>query len=388
MDTISIVIIVTIVLFYAFLIGGAAKRNSTTSIIFALFGLLLLPVAHIFASYFVVGIANDAIKSCLTNHNNLVGTALSDNLGVFSFIGESVEEQLRESYTSDIQGHLAKAIEFRKWPQIVMYASFILVFVDLFCLYLRNSDSKKFILISRVIFTIVIGYFVYSGMILVYRISSTILDAKTYGIFTFFTGGDTFGYDVLSALAGVAMFVVPLGILHLFHFKCANRYFVSEENNDYVAIESEPTSLSTPNIAPEPHFIQHSQELPQEQSQSSLVEDMGKNKIETLDELLHAGILTEEEYHAEKSKIAPSQQDDNTKIGMLRKLKKLFDADILTPEEYDKEKMEILFTDKIPVWVSGKTKVETLIEYKKLLDAGILAQDEFDYTKMDILRRS
>ena len=388
MGTTEIVIIVVVILFFAFLTNGwPTKRSSSSSLILALVGLLLLPVAHIVASYFVVDIANEAVKQCTMDQGNPVGNDLSQNLGVFNFIGESIEEQLNEGYSEEIRQHLSKAINYRKWPQILMYASLIAIFIDLICFYFRGTESKKFILIMRGCFTLAICYFVYSGMIIVYDVSSTRLAAKTYGLFELI-GGTSYAYGGTVALISVAFYLIPLLILHLIHFKCANRYFESEEEYDYVAVESEPTDQSTPIAASEPQTRQYSQKLIQEQSLPSPAEDTGETGIEQLDELLHAGILTEEEYDAEKCKIAPSQQDENTKIGMLRKLKKLLDADILTPEEYDKEKMEILFTEKIPVWVSGKTKVETLIEYKKLLDDGILAQDEFDYTKMDILRRS
>lgn len=389
----EIIIIAIIIIFIAFLTNGwPSKRNSSSSVILALFGLLLLPVAHIIVSFYTIDIANGAIQECMINQGNLVGTALSDNLVFFSFIGETIEEHLREGYTEDMQKHLAKAIAFRKWPQILMYASLIFIFVDLFCLYFRNSDSKRFILISRFIFTIVIGFLLYSGLMLIYRISSTVLDAKTYGILSLFSGGDSFGYDILCSILGAAMFVIPLLILHIIHFKCAKRYFESEDDYDYQTIETVLPNQSTPIATIESQHVpisiqQYSQERLLSQSQSFFAKDAGGTDIEQLDELLQVGVLTEAEYNAEKSKIVPSIQNEDTKICMLRKLKNLLDADILTPEEYDKEKMEILFTEKIPVWHFGKTKVETLVEYKRLLDDGILTQEEFDYTKMDVLNK-
>lgn len=115
--------------------------------------------------------------------------------------------------------------------------------------------------------------------------------------------------------------------------------------------------------------------------------DSVKEEIAKLDELLHAGILTEEEYDTEVKNIMPQSDrtNDENKVDMLRNLKTLYDAEILTSEEFDKQKQDVLFSETIPIWIQGKTKAEILIELKVLLDEGILTQEEFDYQKMDIL---
>lgn len=390
MGSTEIIIIAVIIFFIAFLTNGwPIKRNSNLSVIVAIFGLLLLPLAHIVASYFVVDIANEAIKQCTMDQGNLVGSYLSENLGVFSFIGESIETQLNEGYSEEIQQHLAKAIDYRKWPQILMYASLISIFLDLLCFYFKGSDSKRFLIIMRGCFTVAICYLVYSGTIIVYEVSSTRLAAKTYGLFELI-GGTSYSYSGSVALFAVAFFLIPLIIIHLIHFKCANRFFASEdEDYNYLAAKPEPANQPIPvassDIQNNQNSYHASQELLPEQPQSSNVEAVEEVSIEQLDELLHAGILTEEEYDLEISKITPSAQDGNTKIGMLRKLKALLEGNILSPEEYDKEKIEIVYSEKIPAWIPEKTMVETLVEFKRLLDAGILTQEEFDYTKMDIL---
>jgi hypothetical protein len=308
---------------------------------------------------------------------------------VFSFIGESIEAQLNEGYSEEIRQHLTKAIDYRKWPQILIYASLISIFLDLLCFYFKGSDSKRFLLIMRGCFTVAICYLVYSGTIIVYDVASTRLAAKTYGLFELI-GGTSYAYGGPVALISVAFFLIPLAIIHLVHFKCASRYFDSEdEDYNYPAFIPEPTNQPVPvassDIQNNQISYQTSQELLPEQPQSSNVETVEEVSIEQLDELLHAGILTEEEYDLEISKNTPSAQDGNTKIGMLRKLKALLEGNILSPEEYDKEKIEIIYSEKIPAWIPEKTMVETLVEFKKLLDAGILTQEEFDYTKMDIL---
>lgn len=237
MESTEIGIIAAIIIFIAFLKNGwPTKRNSNPSVILAIFGLLLLPLAHIVASYFVVDIANEAIKQCTMDQGNLVGSYLSENLGVFSFIGESIETQLNEGYSEAIQQHLARAIDYRKWPQILMYASIISIFLDLLCLYFKGTESKTFLLIIRGGFTLAICYLVYSGMVIVYDVSSTRLAAKTYGLFELI-GGTSNSYSGTVALFAVAYFLIPLIIIHLIHIKCANRYFESKE--DYCPITDE-----------------------------------------------------------------------------------------------------------------------------------------------------
>lgn len=390
MGSTEIIIIAVIIFFIAFLTNGwPIKRNSNLSVIVAIFGLLLLPLAHIVASYFVVDIANEAIKQCTMDQGNLVGSYLSENLGVFSFIGESIETQLNEGYSEEIQQHLAKAIDYRKWPQILMYASLISIFLDLLCFYFKGSDSKRFLIIMRGCFTVAICYLVYSGTIIVYEVSSTRLAAKTYGLFELI-GGTSYSYSGSVALFAVAYFLIPLIIIHLIHFKCANRFFDSEdEDYNYSSVKPEPANQPVPvdssDIQNNPISYQTSQELLPEQLQSSNEEAVEEVSIGQLDELLHAGILTEEEYSMEVSKITPSTPDDNTKIGMLRKLKSLLEGNILSPEEYKQEKIEILYSEKIPAWIPDKTMVEILIEFKKLLDDGTLVQEEFDTLKKEML---
>ena len=383
----DILIIVVILLFLTFLIAGwPPKRKSSFTILIAVIGLLLLPVAHIIESIFVVEIANEAIKQCTMDQGELVGHYLSENLGIFGFIGESIEEQLNQSYSEDIMNYLTKAIEYRKWPQILMYASLIAIFIDLFCLYNRSSDSKIFLLFMRLGFTFFVGFLIYSGVTISYGVAATRLNAKTYGLFELL-GASFGGYTVGVALLSTALYVVPLLLLHIVHYKCANRYF--ENENDYLYNQPELAPVEQPSLLPH-HF--QSPQVPV--SPQAYIEPTTPNTsatgatIEQLDELLHAGILTEEEYDAEVKNIMPhSDQTDGgeNKVKMLRQLKSLFDAEILTQEEYDKQKVDILFSGTLPIWSPEKTKIDILKELKVLLDEGILAQEEFDYQKMDVL---
>ena len=385
MGSTEIIIIAVIILFIAFLTNGwTIKRNSNLSVTLAIFGLLLLPLAHIVASYFVVDIANEAIMQCTMDQGELVGHYLSENLGVFSFIGEAIEEHLNESYSEEVMAHLAKAIDYRKWPQILMYASLIAIFVDIFCLYNRSSESKKFLIVMRLAFTVAVGFLAYSGVMIIYGVAATRLDAKTYGILSL-TGGTSDGYSVGVALMSAAFYVVPLLLIHLIHYKCANRYFENEDDYLYNQPELAPLEQSS-------HLQQHFQSPqmpvpPKTYIKPSLPETNATGAIiEQLDELLHAGILTEEEYDTEVKNIMPqTSYTGNNKVDMLRNLKTLYDAEILTSEEYDKQKQDVLLSETIPMWIQGKTKVEILIELKALLDEGVLEQKEFDYQKIDIL---
>ena len=131
------------------------------------------------------------------------------------------------------------------------------------------------------------------------------------------------------------------------------------------------------------------------ESSDSIKEDIAK-----LDELLTAGILTEDEYNEQKNKIAPytaqsaiqtppqktkvDAKVENNKIAILHNLKLLLDSEVLTPEEFREQKQSTLSVASIP-WDKNKSRYEILEEMKSLLDAGILSQDEFDFHKKTIL---
>ena len=137
-----------------------------------------------------------------------------------------------------------------------------------------------------------------------------------------------------------------------------------------------------------------------EKQTNSESSDSKKSNLVKLDELLTAGILTEEEYAEQKNKFAsptvqsviqtPSQRTkvdakiENNKIAILHNLKLLLDSEVLTPEEYRKQKLSTLSVASIP-WGKNMTPIEILIEMKHLLDADILTKEEFDFHKKIVL---
>ena len=137
-----------------------------------------------------------------------------------------------------------------------------------------------------------------------------------------------------------------------------------------------------------------------EKQTNSESSDSKKSNLVKLDELLTAGILTEEEYAEQKNKFAsptvqsviqtpsPKTEEDakveNNKIAILHNLKLLFDSGVLTQEEYRKQKLSTLSVKSIP-WGNNVTTIEILVEMKSLLDIGILSQEEFDFHKKTVL---
>ena len=128
--------------------------------------------------------------------------------------------------------------------------------------------------------------------------------------------------------------------------------------------------------------------------------DSAKDNLAKLDELLVAGILTEEEYTEQKNKIEPSTiqsavqtplqrtkldaEVENNKIAILQNLKLLLDSGVVTPEEYRKRKQSTLSVVSIP-WGKNKTPIEILIEMNHLLGADILTEEEFNFHKKIVL---
>lgn len=362
-----------------------SKKVST----WALIGLMILPIAHVVVSFWVIDVANEAIHQCTMDYEKPVGTALSENLGIFSGVGEAIEDYLNDSFSEEIKSHLGEVGDLKDKSVYLMYASFLLLLIDIACLWFRESVNKFVLNFARLAFTIAIGYLVYNGVLIVYSISSSRLDAKTYGLFGLLTGGDSFGYDILVGFMSAAMYVAPLLILHFLYYKSSSKYYDVEEDDDY-SVELAPI-VQTPVLAQQFHqpqlapVVQGYLEQPNSTSSETTDEDLTR-----LDELLEAGILTPEEHAEQRGKIIPTapqqtEQVENNKIALLRNLKSLLDADILTSEEYSSQKSNILRTSTIPMWSADKTNVETLIELKSLLDDNILTQEEFDFHKKRLM---
>ncbi|MBR5038082.1 MAG: SHOCT domain-containing protein [Prevotella sp.] len=136
-----------------------------------------------------------------------------------------------------------------------------------------------------------------------------------------------------------------------------------------------------------------------EKQNNSESSDSDKDNLVKLDELLTAGILTEEEYAEQKNKITPSTVQsaiqtppqrtvdakvENNKISILHNLKLLLDSEVLTPKEFRKQKLSTLSLVSIP-WGKNMTPIEILIEMNYLLDAGILTKEEFNFHKKTVL---
>ena len=128
--------------------------------------------------------------------------------------------------------------------------------------------------------------------------------------------------------------------------------------------------------------------------------DSTKESLTKLEELLAAGVLTEEEYDEQKNRISPPNYQsytrppltrtkvnveiENNKIAILHNLKLLLDSEVLTPEEYRKQKQSTLSVASIP-WGKNMTQIEILVEMQYLIDADILTREEFDYHKKIVL---
>lgn len=349
-------------------------------------GLMLLPIAHVIESFLVIDVANEAIKQCTMDGGRPVGNDLSENLGVLQSIGQSIEESLNNSLAKEIEEKRVVADDIKAKSNILMYASFILLLIDLACFKFRDSVNKFVVNLVRIVFTGFIAVLVYKGVLIVYSISSSRMDAKTYGLFGLLTGGESFGYDAMVALMSTAMYVVPLIVLHVFYYRSTSKYYSTDD--EYVHITELPSSESAPSL-PQPQQATVPS-VAEYNEPSVLTVESSEDDLAKLDELLDAGILTPEE-HAEqkKSMVLPSPQQEeqveNNKIDMLRNLKTLLDSEILSKEEYNTQKSNILRIASTPMWKEGKSSVEILIEMKALLDENILSQEEFDFHKKIIL---
>ena len=181
-------------------------------------------------------------------------------------------------------------------------------------------------------------------------------------------------------------------------YRAGNPFVGVDKPLDKMDKVKENNQINLPQIEQKLEIAHQTQELEiQTNSESS---DSDKDNLVKLDELLKAGILTEEEYAEQKNKIAPSTVQpaiqtspqrtiedakvENNKIAILNNLKLLLDSEVLTPEEYRKQKLSTLSVASIP-WGKNMTPIEILIEMKHLLDADILTKEEFDFHKKIVL---
>ena len=181
-------------------------------------------------------------------------------------------------------------------------------------------------------------------------------------------------------------------------YRAGNPFVGVDKPLDKMDKVKENNQINLPQIEQKLEIAHQTQGLEiQTNSESS---DSDKDNLVKLDELLKAGILTEEEYAEQKNKIAsptvqsviqtpsPKTEEDakveNNKIAILHNLKLLFDSGVLTQEEYRKQKLSTLSVKSIP-WGNNVTTIEILVEMKSLLDTGILSQEEFDFHKKTVL---
>ena len=189
------------------------------------------------------------------------------------------------------------------------------------------------------------------------------------------------------------------GFIIYFQFYMSGKLFVeSIKKLDFVDDDGGGPQRELPQVEQPQRIAPITQEPVKRQNAET--SDSAKDNLAKLDELLTAGILTEEEYAEQKNKIAPStvqsaiqtlpqrtkvdSKVENNKIAILHNLKLLLDSEVLTPEEFRKQKQSTLSVASIP-WGKNKSRYEILEEMKSLLDAGILSQDEFDFHKKAIL---
>ena len=181
-------------------------------------------------------------------------------------------------------------------------------------------------------------------------------------------------------------------------YRAGNPFVGVDKPLDKMDKVKENNQINLPQIEQKLEIAHQTQELEiQTNSESS---DSDKDNLVKLDELLKAGILTEEEYAEQKNKIAPSTVQpaiqtspqrtiedakvENNKIAILNNLKCLLDSEIITLEEFNKHKHYTLSVVSIP-WDNGQSKYEVLELMKHLLDANVLTQEEFDFHKKTIL---
>ena len=189
------------------------------------------------------------------------------------------------------------------------------------------------------------------------------------------------------------------GFIVYFQFYLSGKLFIeSIKNLDMKGMFEKEIQRELPKVE------QHSKIAPitQKPVQRLSVEssDSVKDNLAKLDELLAAGILTDEEYAEQKNILAPPNVQsaiktpfqrtkidakvENNKIAILHNLKLLLDSKVLTPEEYRKQKQSTLNMTSIP-WNNNMTPIEILVEMIHLLDADILTQEEFNFHKKALL---
>lgn len=236
--------------------------------------LLILPIIQLLCSFFPLLLSFASIDM-LSSKSQILGPIIKENLGIFN----TIANDLFEEYRSDaLSPYISDANKYHGWSIYLVYAAVAMVVIHILFL-IKRMVSKEILLGLSFFFSIaflVVSYYVYYN----YSMGlNKMMSAETLGLLS--SSSD----DIINGTIDFcSFFALILFFCHYYHNIWLRQYY-GEIDDTNVAIVEQSTDVE--------HRVKQS-------------DDNKYQNLKDLKALLDAGILTQEEFDAQKKNILNS----------------------------------------------------------------------------------
>ncbi len=236
--------------------------------------LLILPIIQLLCSFVPLLLSFVSID-ILSSKSQILGPIIQENLGVFN----TIANDLFEEYRSDaLSPYISDANKYHGWSIYLVYAAIAMVVIHIFVL-IKRMVSKEILLGLSIFFSVaflVVSYYVCYN----YSIGfNKMMSAETLGLLS--SSSD----DILSGTIDFcSFFALILFFCHYYHNIWLCHYYGEVDDTD-VAILKPSTDV---------------------ENKVNQSDDNKYQNLKDLKSLLDAGVLTQEEFDAQKKEILNS----------------------------------------------------------------------------------
>lgn len=236
--------------------------------------LLILPIIQLLCSFVPLLLSFVSID-LLSSKSQILGPIIKENLGVFN----TIANDLFEEYRSDaLSPYISDANKYHGWSIYLVYAAIVMVVIHIFVL-IKRVVSKEILLGLSFFFSIailVVSYYVYYNYSMGFN---KMMSAETLGLLSS-SSDDIFN----GTIDFCSFFALVLFFCHYYHSIWLRQYYDEVDKTDITSTES----------------------LIETDSSDEQSDDNKYQNLKDLKALLDAGILTQEEFDAQKKEILNS----------------------------------------------------------------------------------
>ena len=236
--------------------------------------LLILPIIQLLFSFVPLLLSFVSID-LLSSKSQLLGPIIQENLGVFNTIANDIFEE----YKSDaLSPYISDANKYHGWSIYLVYAAVAMVLIHIFVL-IKRVVSKEILLGFSFFFSIailVVSYYVYYNYSMGFN---KMMSAETLGLLSS-SSDDIFN----GTIDFCSFFALVLFFCHYYHSIWLRQYY-GEVDDTNVAVVEPSTDVE--------HRVK-------------LSDDNKYQSLKDLKALLDSGVLTQEEFDAQKKEILNS----------------------------------------------------------------------------------